>query len=361
MLLVGFILLAVVIFYIQGLIFYNLALKDIQYDRKFKVKACYAGDQIELVEQIANRKWLPVPWLRVESQLSTHLHFSKLDNFSVSKGQVYQNHKSLFSLKPYVQITRRHRLIAAQRGVYKLQTVTMTSGDLLGMHIKHKQIPLSGELLVYPKPAEVPLDQLPFHSFHGDHVIKRWIIHDPFLTAGVRKYEAGDSLRSINWKATARTGELQVHKHDYTANRQLMIYLNIDDEEGMWRSVNNIELIEQGISWAAGAAAASIEQGMDAGFSANMQLNDRFASAVIEPGSGYEHLLIIFEAMARLTLEKTEPFSYLLQAAAGDGFEGRDVLIISTFWNTELEEQAARIRSNGNSVTVWELAEDISE
>ncbi|MEF2245800.1 DUF58 domain-containing protein [Paenibacillus sp. IITD108] len=361
MLLVGFILLAVALFYLQGLVFYRLALKDIQYDRNFKVAACYAGDQVELVERIANRKWFPVPWLRVESQLSTHLHFGKLDNFSVSKGQVYQNHKSLFSLKPYVQITRRHCLVAARRGVYRLQTVTMTSGDLLGVHIRHKQIPLTGELLVYPKPAEVALDQLPFHSLQGEHVVKRWIIHDPFLTAGVRKYEAGDTLRSINWKATARTGQLQVHKHDYTANRQLMIYLNIDDEEGMWRSVNNVDLIEQGISWAAGAAAASIEQGMEAGFSSNMQLNNQYSSTKIEPGSGYEHLLFIFEAMARLSLEKTEPFSYLLQAAAEDGYEGRDVLIISTFWNDELEEQAARIRSNGNSVTVWELAEDKSE
>ena len=94
-----------------------------------------------------------------------------------------------------------------------------------------------GELLVYPKPALVPIHELPYHSWQGDQSVRRWIISDPFIIAGVRGYQAGDTYKQINWKATAKTGTLQVHQYDFTADRRLMIYLNVDDAEGMWRSV----------------------------------------------------------------------------------------------------------------------------
>ncbi|CAM4204097.1 DUF58 domain-containing protein [Paenibacillus alkaliterrae] len=355
MILFWFIVAAVGILYVQSRMFQRYVLRKIQYKRHFQTKACFRGDQVELIEQISNAKWLPVPWLRIESQLSTHLHFQRLDNFSVSSGQLYQNHKSFFSLSPYTRITRKHRITCAKRGWYQLQTVTLTGGDLLGLTNASEQIQLDGRLLVYPKPAQVPVDELPYHSWHGDQSIRRWIISDPFVIAGVRDYQAGDTFKQINWMATAKTGRLQVHQHDFTADRRLMIYLNVDDAEGMWRSVTDQALIERGIEWAAGAAEAVIQQGMDVGFAANMPVIGTRDSVHIEPRGGHEHLLEIFEWMAMLQIERTELFHQLLEREALSGYSERDVLVISTYWNDDFEQQADRLRYNGNAVSVWSL------
>lgn len=357
MILFWFIVAAVAILSVQSRVFQRFVLRRIKYERRFTSKTCYSGDQVELLEEMANAKWLPVPWLRVESQLSTHLHFQQLDNFSVSSGQLYQNHKSFFSLAPYTKITRTHRITCAKRGWYKLQTVTLTGGDLLGLSKASEQIALHGELLVYPKPAEVPIHELPYHSWQGDQSVKRWIINDPFVIAGVRDYQAGDTFKQINWKATAKTGNLQVHQFDFTADRRLMIYLNVDDAEGMWRSVTDLALIERGIEWAAGAAEAVIQQGMEVGFAANMPTAGMKESVHIEPRGGHEHLIGLFEEMAKLEIERTELFHHLLEREAQSGYSERDILMITSYWNDELEQQANQLRYNGNAVAVWTLTD----
>lgn len=355
MILFWFIVAAIVIVSIQSHIFKRFVLRRISYERRFTKKSCFSGDQVELIEEMSSAKWLPVPWLRVESQLSTHLHFKQLDNFSVSSGQLYQNHKSFFSLAPYTKITRTHHITCAKRGWYKLQTVTLTGGDPLGLVRVSKQMMLSGELLVYPKPAQIPIDELSYHSWFGDQSIRRWIISDPFIIAGVRQYQAGDTYKQINWKATAKTGSLQVHQYDFTADRRLMIYLNVDDVEGMWRNVTDFELIEQGIEWAAGAAEAVIQQGMEVGFAANMPLIGMNNSVHLEPRAGHEHLIGMFEELAKLEIERTELFHDLLDREVLRRYSERDVLMISTYWNEELERNANELRFNGNSVTVWLL------
>lgn len=359
MILFWFIVAAIGILYIQSRVFQRFVLRRIAYQRHFTAKTSFRGEQVDLIEQMSNAKWLPVPWLRVESQLSTHLHFKRLDNLSVSSGQLYQNHKSFFSLAPYTKITRKHQITCAKRGWYHLQTVTLTGGDLLGISHSSNQIPLEGELIVYPKPAQVPVHELPYHSWQGDQSVKRWIISDPFVHAGVRNYQAGDTYKQINWKATARTGRLQVHQHDFTADRRLMIYLNVDDAEGMWRSVTDVELIECGIEWAAGAAEAVIQQGMDVGFSANMPIIGMHDSVHIEPRGGHEHLMGLYDCMAKLEIERTELFHSLLEREAQSGYSERDILIITAYWNDLLEQQAERLRYNGNAVAVWLLTEQL--
>jgi len=352
-----FLLAAVAVVYLQSRIFQRYALHKVSYERRFQRSSAVKGDVIELIEELSNPKWLPVPWLRVESLLPAQLVFKRLDNLSVSSGEHNQNHKSFFSLKPYTKITRKHRIVCARRGWYKLNTVTLTGGDLLGISSCMRQIPLEGELLVYPKPAQVPFDELPYHSWQGEQIVNRWIVRDPFLTAGVREYQPGDTFKGVNWKATARTGRLQVHQHDYTADRRLMIYVNVDLDEQMWRTVTDEELIERGIEWAAGAAEAVIGQGMDVGFGANMPLKGERDSVIAEPRGGREGLTALYELMAKLAIERTEQFHLLLEREALSSYSERDVLIISAYWNDRLERYAERIRYNGNSVTVWQLSD----
>ncbi|RJE90212.1 DUF58 domain-containing protein [Paenibacillus sp. 1011MAR3C5] len=350
-----FLLFTLAVIYGQGRMFKRLALRKLSYSRKFRQHTCFAGDEIELVEQLENRKSLPVPWLRVESQLPAQLQFRQGENIEVSSGSLYQNHRSFFSLGSYKRLTRTHSIKALKRGCYRLNSVTMTGGDLLGVFLNHTQFQLNDELVVYPRPADVPFHLLPSRSMQGEYTVKRFIVPDPFVVAGSREYQPGDSMKQINWKASARTGGLQVHQYDYTAERNILILLNVEDSESMWRSVSNEPLIERGIEWAAGIANAAIVEGMAAGFAANMPIESGLDSARIESSRGHEHMLLLLEVMAMLQLSRTVAFKQLLEHEASLGYSDRDIVILSAYWNDSLELASERLRAGGNSVTVWEI------
>ncbi|MFF2479506.1 DUF58 domain-containing protein [Paenibacillus sp. NPDC058071] len=360
MLLLWFGIFAILILFVQARLFARYSLRRITYSRHFQKQACFRGEQLELIEQLSNEKWLPVPWLRVESQLSSGLTFKKQDNLDVSSGQLLQNHKSFFTLKPYTKVTRRHKITAAKRGRYRLQSVTLTGSDLLGTRYMTKQLKLDGdgELIVYPLPAEVPVHELPTSSWQGDRSVRRWIVEDPFVVTGARDYRPGDSYKQVNWKATARAGRLQVHQYDFTADRKLMIYLNGEDREGMWRDVTDEALIERGIEWAAGAAQTVLQEGMEAGFCTNLTVEGRVESTMVESRSGGGQLTELLETMAALTLSRTELFSELLEREGRNLAFRQDILVISAYWNDGLQAIADRLRADGHAVAVWQLEPD---
>ncbi|MFC5648489.1 DUF58 domain-containing protein [Paenibacillus solisilvae] len=348
-----YILSAIVVIMVQRFVFRQFGMKKLSYERSFSVNRCFEGDHIEMIEKLTNRKGLPVPWLRVESLVHTGLKFQSDANFDVSNGQFYQNHKSLFSLRGNRQLTRRHAVQCVQRGCYRLTGASLTYGDLFGMFSSWTAVPLKEELIVYPQPADYSELLLPSRSYQGDITVRRWIVEDPFTISGVRDYHSGDSLKTINWNATARAGKLQVHRRDFTADYRIMVLLNVEDHELMWEVVNQTAVIEQGIRLAAALVQYAAEQGLETGFASNGHDLDVPGTAIyVERGNGNEHLLQIFEQMAKLAIIRAVPFDVLMEQMAEqwrdeDSF---DIVLISAFMSEKIERAADKLRSDGHSV-----------
>ncbi|GAB6931340.1 DUF58 domain-containing protein [Paenibacillus sp. JCM 10914] len=346
-------IIAAIMVLIQGKLFRSFSFKKLSYRRAFKVNACYEGDAVELVETIENRKAFPVPWLRVESQFRTGLVFDSQLNLDISEGQFNQNHKSFFSLLPWTKIVRRHRIKAGRRGVYKLGTVSMTTGDLLGMESMVKSHTLAGGIVVYPMPIDVSDMELPVQTWMGDLLVKRWIMEDPFYISGVREYRDGDPLKDIQWKATARTGQLQVHRRDTTADSRLMIYLNIEDHEQMWSKVTKPEPIEYGIRQSAGIAAHLLSQGMEVGFGSNGMLGEESSEdAFIPIAGGRSQQDLILEMLARLELIRRLSFHDYLGQELHRHREIRDILILTTYVSPRLEQMLQQFRDLGHTIQI---------
>jgi uncharacterized protein (DUF58 family) len=343
---------------LQAFFFRRVGLVGIRYDRRLNARCCHQDDEIEMVETIENRKWLPVPWLRVESQIPAALRFGTQANLDISSGSIYQNHKSLFSLMPYTRITRRHTVRCAKRGYYRAESVSMTAGDLFGIASSTRRLDLGFELIVYPKPLLPEEWDFPTHGWMGEAVVRRWIVDDPFLIAGTREYRYGDPLNGINWKASARTGKLQVHKRDYSADHRLMIVLNVEDHEGMWSVATDDALVDYGLSAAAGMVRYAVENGLEAGFAANAAEAGRAGEerpAYVEPDAGQPHLMAILESMARLKTERLLPLHELLQLIGERLVSRTDIAVLTSYENERIVEAARRLEQQGHAVRLLPL------
>ncbi|WP_172252165.1 DUF58 domain-containing protein [Saccharibacillus deserti] len=353
MALFGLLLLVGLIVIVQGLLLGRPALARLDYKRDFSKYACRAGEKIEMVETLSNRKPLPVPWLRLEAMLPSALLFARSDDTNVSEGNIYQNHTSLFTLPPRTKITRTHRIVCQSRGIYPIESATMTGGDLFGLYAPSKKVELHMRMVIYPRllgDGELPIS---WKTWQGELAVRRWIVEDPFLFTGVREYAQGDAMNRIHWKASARTGQLQVHKSGYSADPRVILLLNVEDSESMWSVVTRTGLVERQLSLAATCAASLIGQGMAAGFAHNggSQLGED--GCRLEPDYGPVHLNRLMETMAAFELKSRLPFHELLQLEAQREFrEPIDYLVVTAHRSEKVEEAIASLERLGHRVGV---------
>ena len=129
-----------------------------------------------------------------------------------------------------------------------------------------------------------------------------------FSFRGIREYTTSDPLSAVNWKASARTGELMVNERDFTFGREVKIFLNVD-VPGIRYDGN---LLEEGISIAFAAAAAALAGKMPVSlFTNGCGISGKMIR--IEAGSSRGHLVQIGDALAAIELEqRVVPFEEVL-------------------------------------------------
>lgn len=351
---------ALVALFGQAKLFKRRGLARLSYERGFDRAYCYEGDEVEMQERISNDKALPLPWLRLEALLSSRLLFVRQENLSIASGDRLQNHRSLFSLWGYTEIVRRHKVLCVRRGCYDLLTVTMSCGDLFGMSQAVSTQRVDARLLVYPRPARLEELPLPWRGWQGEYAVRRWTVEDPFLIQGVREYRRGDPLRSIHWKATSRTGELQVREQGYTADRRIMVLLNVAVKEDMWDEVTDEPLIEWGIRCALTLVERGLSEGMPVGFGCNAgSLDDPDRCTRIAPSSGNLQHKDILDAMAKLELVQQLNFPEFVRLESEMQGDSSDYVIISAYRSHNLDTQIQQLESRGSRVQVLPLEREV--
>jgi uncharacterized protein (DUF58 family) len=354
-----FLFITLLILALQGWIYRKWGSSHLHYSRTFSTSACFAGDEVQMLETISNRKLLPLPWLLLQSQFQTQLQFQHQTNLEISKGQFYQNHKSIFSLMPYTQIIRKHHVLCLNRGCFKLNSVSMTLGDAFGVSRISKTLQLDAELLVFPK--SIPMEEvpLPSQSWQGEVIVRRWVMDDPFIVAGAREYQSGDTLSGINWMATARSGKIQVHNRERTADHRVMIIVNFDLNESVQTQVSDPDTVEKGLSYAITIAEWVIDQGMEAGFACNGYSLDAPKEPVyIAPRAGKEALNHLYHVMAKLVIAQSIGFEQFMENIIADQMSGTDIVLITAYISSEIDTHIEYLKTTGNIVTVIPLHAD---
>src|SRR5690625_3589621 len=266
----------------------------------------------------------------------------------------------LFSLLPYQRIRRQQNLVCTKRGFYHFENVDLSTGDVFGFGESSKNVQSPAEIIVYPSLISMDDIPLPTHSWLGDVVVRRWIIEDPFLTAGVRDYSAGDPLNSINWKATARTNHLQVTKKDFSADHHLMIYVNFNQTGDIWHPIVDKQLTEKSISYAATIAEFSISKGISTGFGCNTYIGQKINETIrIAAENSRQQLTYILETLAKIEIDANKSINSFLKEDIDRNIEGKDILIITAYMSDEMKENVLRFEGLGNSVEVIMLVSEM--
>jgi uncharacterized protein (DUF58 family) len=119
------------------------------------------------------------------------------------------------------------RLRCARWGAFRVGRVHLRAHDHFGMFRHEVVIDARQPLKVYPTEEAVRTLLRPSETqvFSGNHVARQKAEGIEF--ADIRQFVAGDRVRHVNWRATARRGELWVNEHHAERNADVVIFLDV--------------------------------------------------------------------------------------------------------------------------------------
>lgn len=260
----------------------------------------FLGEEARVEVEIENRSWLPLVWLQIHDSLPVALAARHV-------------HQQVVSLRPRGKIRFHYWLEARRRGYYPVGPLSLYSGDVFGVVESLRRAYHPFYLTVYPKIIPLSRVELPSLSPLGTLRHHQPIFEDPSRVIGKRDYVAGDSLRRVDWKASASSGRMQVKLYEpsIALETQLCLNLNAADYDPRRRYDDS----ELAIVIAASLANYIINQRQAVGLATNGAdpLGEAGHSLPVPPRRGRGNLMRILEALARLEVSQTYPLLELLQ------------------------------------------------
>jgi uncharacterized protein (DUF58 family) len=118
------------------------------------------------------------------------------------------------------------RVRCGRWGNYQLGDVRVRARDRLGLTVWEARLDRATRLRVYPLPETLRQIVRPVSTqlFTGNEVARKKGEGKEF--ADLREFAPGDRVRSINWRATARRGELVVNERHPERNADVILFLD---------------------------------------------------------------------------------------------------------------------------------------
>lgn len=263
----------------------------------FKEEDIIEGNDSELTETIANRKWLFLPILQVGFETHKNLQFGQEENVSVSD-LCYK--RDIFSVGGYQRITRTIPFHCSKRGFYEIKSADLITRSPLLTKKFHNAAKQNTYIYGYPKLIDDSNLPISFQKIMGEIQAKRTIYEDPFEFRGIREYRPTDPMSKINWKASAKSEEWMVNLYGSTNAQEIIILLDLEDETA-WKYH---EIHEQQIRLAATFAKHFVDAGILVGLVTNGKDVNLDEMLCLEAGTGKQQLLNINRGLSRIDLEK---------------------------------------------------------
>jgi uncharacterized protein (DUF58 family) len=276
----------------------RFGLSALHYERTLSVTHANFGEAVELEITVENRKPLPLVWLDVQDQFPDALPVVgvKLESALMPRRAIF---RTVFDIRPYERVRRHYTIVAAARGWYQFGPVLLQTGDPLGLVKTSDEVRGVVELVVHPEIKSLASFGLPAELPLGERKPHRPLIEDPFTVDGIRPYAAGDTPRQLNWRASARTGELQSKRYEKRTTPSLQIMLDANTFERFWEG-QDTALLERAISLAASVASHALDRGYQVGLSANAPPAGSGTNLRVGSSANRRQLGRILDGLARL-------------------------------------------------------------
>lgn len=312
---IAILILAAILYTVQRVVYMKLWAKNLEVDIRFEGKEIFEGERGRLVETITNGKRLPLPMIKCKFLTSRNLMF---DNATVNQNTDNYYRNDVFTLGGRERLTRTIAFKAAKRGLYNINNAELVGTDMFFTLETVLMKKVYDEIYVLPRPFNTNEFRNSLQWINGEIKSKVHLIEDPFEFRGIREYQPYDSMKSINWKATAKTGELRVNMRDFTSQKVVRIFLNLEDE-GI---IKKTEAQEAAIKVAAGLVRMFTQEDMEFALYSNGVDCLSHQPIKIKRSRGRVHEQEIYRALARINLkEETQDMAKLFSDTieSGDG------------------------------------------
>lgn len=309
------------------------ALKSLKIERKFPDRA-FLGEEVQVDLELSNPGLLPAVWVRLHESLPVEM---AVPNFF----------RSVVSLGPREEVKLHYLLKARKRGYYPIGPLNLHSGDLLGITEQSTYEWGPNYLTVFPLIVPLVEISLPTHSPMGTLHHHEPVFEDPTRVIGKRDYTAGDSLRRIDWKASAATGRLQVKQFEPSISLETSIFLNLNANEYEQRT--RYHTTELAIVVAASIAAwvESKKQSVGLVTNGNDPLAFQERSHFMPPRKGRSNLMRILDILARIQMQETDPMAQVMRPWSSHLSWGTTIILITGQIDEDLFDELFQARRSG--------------
>jgi uncharacterized protein (DUF58 family) len=310
------------------------ALRSISFRRSFTRRA-FLGERVPVQVEVTNASRLPVVWLQLMDYLPLTL-------------AVPSFFRQVVTIGPRGRAQFEYVLDASRRGYYPIGPLQLRSGDLLGLADEPQSEGAPDYLTVYPKIVPLTRVDLPTRSPLGTLRHTQPIYEDPSRVLSKRDYVAGDSLRRVDWKATATLGRLQVKQFEPSIALETAIFLNLNAADYDYRTQRDDA--ELAIIVAASIANWIIGRRQAVGLSTNgadpVAADSQLQSVPVRKGRA--HLIRLLEVLARVKLAKEPlPLIDMLQQERIHLAWGTTLIVITSRVDDPLFDEIFRSRRAG--------------
>ena len=336
------------------------------------------GETAEVRVTLTNTGQLPILWVLVEDLLPEQA-LRRPARLAVKGKRIQVAH-----LRGGQTKTIKYKVTFELRGYYPLGPTMLETGDVFGLHRRHRVIGEPVYVMVYPK--VLPLPEYDFASQRpiGEVRLQNRLFEDPTRTAGVRQYVVGDPLQRVHWKVTARTGELHCRIYEPTSLAGATLLVDFHTDGYLKRGEPHRS--ELAITTAASIAYVVSVLNQQIGLASNgrdaadrireeslakrdpatpgyktreaargryelLEGSDRIRPVVVETRRGFDQFQKIREALARLELSNGMTFGRLALEMASR--VPRDATIIAVLPRVPVETAVAlgTLRRQGFAIT----------
>ncbi|MCR4715576.1 MAG: DUF58 domain-containing protein [Lachnospiraceae bacterium] len=189
----------------------------------FSKSVAKIGEKLELVEEVSNNKWLPLPHLHVKFMTSNSFDFDNKDNSTVTD-HYYRN--DIFTLLGYQKTERTLTFKTTKRGYFEILDSDLISGDIFFRRTFAKQEKNFTGLYVYPSLLDKANYPSALTNRDGELAAPLSYNINQYSYRGSREYIEGDPLNHINWKRTAKEQQLMTNLYTPVIEQEVTMIVN---------------------------------------------------------------------------------------------------------------------------------------